>query len=133
MEESGNSLMLNAYVDGSLAGNSSFQPVSSANRMRHRASMGIAVFQNYSGQGIGEVLIDQMLRRAGECGFEIMELDVYSSNERAIHLYEKLGFRKCGTLENAVKYKDGSYTDLILMQKKPYAMRRRFFFPTPRT
>lgn len=50
-------------------------------------------------------------------GFEQLELDVYSDNARAIHLYEKCGFERCGTTPHAFKLKDGTYRDAILMVK----------------
>lgn len=116
-EDAPGTLMLNAYVDGKLAGNASFDAVSKASRMRHRASLGVAVFEAYSGMGIGEMLLLILLEEAVRCGYEIMELDVYAGNTRAIGLYKKLGFTECGRLKNAVKYADGSYMDELKMQK----------------
>ncbi len=115
-ENSERGLMLNAYVDGKLAGNASFDAVNPAKRLSHRASMGIAVFSEYWGQGIGEELIEILIEKAGQCGYEILELDVFAKNARARHLYEKLGFEERGCLKSAVKYADGSYDDLVLMQ-----------------
>lgn len=115
--ESPNALMLNAYVDGRLIGNGSFEAVADAGRMRHRASVGIALIREFCDQGIGRLLMEILLEQAKACGFEIMELEVFSNNGRAVHLYQKLGFTECGVMKNAVKYADGTYTDLILMQK----------------
>lgn len=116
-EKSDDSLMLNAYVDGMLIGNGSFSPVSSAGRMKHRATLGIAIFEEYCGRGIGEELMSVLIDRAREAGYEIMELDVYAGNERGIGLYEKMGFERCGLKRKAVKYGDGTYDDVIDMQK----------------
>lgn len=117
-EKSPDSLMLNAYVDGELAGNASFSPVSRVRRMRHRATMGIAIFKEYSGQGIGYEMISILIEEAKNCGYEILELDVYAKNTGARRLYEKVGFRECGAWKNAVKQPDGEYDDLILMQRE---------------
>ena len=38
-----------------------------------------------------------------------MELNVVSRNERAVKLYEKMGFVKSGSIPNAMKHKDGTY------------------------
>ena len=114
-ESSPRSLMLNAYVDGVLVGNGSFAPVSGANRLKHRCSVGIALFLEYCNRGIGELLMGILIERAREAGFEIMELDVFSANTGAIHLYEKLGFVRSGERKNAIKYKDGTYADELLM------------------
>ena len=112
---SDNSLMLNAYINGRLIGNCSFAPISNANRLKHRCSMGIALIKKYCGQGIGELMLEILIGRAKEAGFEIMELDVVSANIRAKKLYERLGFVEYGVRKNAMKYKDGTYSDEILM------------------
>ena len=116
-EDAPNMLMLNAYVNGTFAGNASFAPVSGAGRMAHRASLGIGLLAAYCGGGIGELMMNILLEKAAECGYEIMELDVFAKNERALRLYRKLGFVERGRLVNAVKYKDGSYDDEIIMQR----------------
>ena len=61
----------------------------------------------------GQLAIDQT--RAN--GFEQLELEVYSDNSRAIHLYEKFGFERYGIQPRAFKLKDGSYRDEIIMVK----------------
>ncbi len=110
-------LMLNAYVGGEMIGNGSFSAVSGARRLRHRCSVGIALFKDFCNQGIGELLLSHLIDCAREAGYEQVELDVYAINVRAIHLYEKLGFVRTGVVPHAVKYRDGSYTDLVLMAK----------------
>ncbi len=116
-EMSENALMLNAYVNGTLIGNGSFAPVRDTKRMSHRCSMGIALFQKYCGQGIGELLLGILMEQAKKAGFEIMELDVVTTNSNAVHLYNKLGFEIIGKRKQAIKYKDGTYADEFLMTK----------------
>ena len=41
-------------------------------------------------------------------------LDVFVTNERARHVYEKFGFRKEGIMRDAI-YRDGAYYSLVLM------------------
>ena len=43
-----------------------------------------------------------------------VELEVLSSNSRAIHLYEKIGFEKEGIKKEAA-YKKGFYVDVLFM------------------
>ena len=80
--------------------------------------MGIALFQKYTGMGIGKILIEKLLQIAKEKGFEQMELEVAAENERAVHLYKKLGFQIYGTFPDNRKYKDGTYGDTFWMMKK---------------
>ena len=47
-----------------------------------------------------------------------MELEVSAENERAVHLYKKLGFQIYGTFPDSIKYKDGRYGDTFWMMKK---------------
>lgn len=46
----------------------------------------------YQSQGLGTVLIDELLRQARNKGFTTFALDVSSGNPRAQQLYERLGF-----------------------------------------
>lgn len=66
-------------------------------RMSHRGDFGIAVIKEYWNQGIGSQLMEKILEFAKENSFEIIDLQVRSDNLRAIHLYERYGFKKMGT------------------------------------
>lgn len=110
--------MIVAEIEGAIVGNCSFSSVGKKIRVRHRCSVGIALYQKVWGLGIGTALLELLIVKAIECGYEQMELDVVSRNERAINLYEKMGFIKYGNRPNAIKYKDGTYNDDILMVKQ---------------
>ena len=110
--------MIIAEVDGSVVGNCSFSPVGKKIRVRHRCSIGIALYEKVWGLGIGTYLLEELITNAMECGYEQMELNVVSRNERAVKLYEKMGFVKCGSMPNAMKHKDGTYDDDIMMVKQ---------------
>ena len=58
--------------------------------------------------------METILAFAKENGFEQLNLEVRSSNARAIHLYEKYGFRKLCTLPHFFKI-NGEYIDFDLM------------------
>ena len=113
--ESENCLMILAFVDGEYAGNCSFEGRASSRRVKHRAGIGIALFRKYTGFGLGKLLLEVLLRKIKERGYEQAELTVVSGNDRAYHLYESLGFRECGRIPKANKYADGTYSDDILM------------------
>ena len=83
----------------------------------HRAGMGISVLREYWGCGLGSYLMQLAIDQTRANGFEQLELDVYSDNARAIHLYEKFGFERCGATPHGFKLKDGTYRDDILMVK----------------
>lgn len=110
-------LMLLAFVDGKHAGSCSFGGASERNRMRHRCTVGISLYRDFWGQGIGTALMNEILSGAKTAGFEQAELDVVSTNAKAVGLYKKLGFEITGTLPRAFKYRDGTYADFLFMVK----------------
>ena len=113
-----NALMLVAYVNGKHVGNCSFSPVGPFKRLAHRCDMAIALYQEYWGLGIGSIMLETALRYAKEVGFEQAELEVVSSNTKAIKLYEKYGFKKYGVKPDNMKYSDGSYASMDWMMVK---------------
>ena len=115
--EAPRALMLSAFADGKLAGSCSFAPASERNRMLHRCTVGISLYREFWGMGIGAALMDEILAAAKTVRYEQAELEVVSTNEAAIGLYKKLGFEITGTLPRAFKYKDGTYADFLFMVK----------------
>ena len=65
-------------------------------RMSHRGEFGLSVQKAYWNQGLGSRLLGETIVFAKEHNFEIIDLEVLSDNKRAIHLYEKFGFKKIG-------------------------------------
>lgn len=113
--QSKDALMMLAFVDGEYAGNCSFESKSGSRRTKHRAGIGIALFQKYTGFGLGKFMLKRLLTEIKNLGFEQAELTVVGNNEKAKRLYKSLGFKECGIIPNANKYDDGTYADDILM------------------
>lgn len=84
-------------------------------KVRHRSTLGITILREFWGCRLGTQLMERCIDAARKAGFEQVELGVYSDNDRARRLYEKLGFRQTGSLPRAFKLKDGTYRDEILM------------------
>jgi RimJ/RimL family protein N-acetyltransferase len=111
-------LMLIASIGGRQIGNCSLMSVGGFRRYHHRCEVAIALYQEYCGAGIGRIMLETVLDVAKSCGYEQAELEVIAGNERAIRLYQKLGFREYGRFPDNMKYADGSYVDSIWMMKK---------------
>ena len=78
--------------------------------------MGIGIQKEYWNLGIGTILFNEMIETARNTpGIEQVELGVISINERAKHLYNKMGFKKVGTLPHQLKLPDGTYYDEDIM------------------
>lgn len=115
--ESERACLLIAELDGEYVGNASFDTAGRSRRTFHRAEIGIALYLDYTGMGIGSLLFAELLDAIEKCDFEQAELTVVGGNERAIHMYRKFGFVECGRILNANKYDDGTYADDIKMVK----------------
>lgn len=83
-------------------------------RMSHRGEFGISLKKAWLGCGAASALMEAILAFAGENSFEQLNLEVRSSNARAIHLYEKYGFRKLCTFPHFFKI-NGENIDFDLM------------------
>jgi putative acetyltransferase len=91
--------------------------VSSANRTRHCAEIGIMVHSDFQGKGIGKKLLNKVIDLADNWLMLVrLELSVYVDNEKAINLYKSLGFE----IEGIKKYaaiRNGKYEDQYIMAR----------------
>lgn len=83
-------------------------------RCGHICNASYAVKKGLRGQCIGEKLVLHCLEKAKHTGFRIMQFNaVVKSNESALHLYQKLGFVRLGTIPGGFLMKSGVYEDII--------------------
>lgn len=87
-----------------------------ARRSRETVHIFVGVRQAYAGQGIGRRLFEAMQTWAQAWGAHRLELTVMAHNQRALALYQKLGFVIEGRLRDALKI-DGTYIDEYTMCK----------------
>ena len=111
-------MMIAAFLDSRVIGCVSFSRISGVIKVRHRAGLGIAVLKEYWNTGLGTLLLSEAIVHAEKSGFEQLELEVITSNDRAFRMYRNFGFELYGTRENAFKLKDGSYCAEHLMMKR---------------
>jgi RimJ/RimL family protein N-acetyltransferase len=99
--------------EGKLIGNCGLHNVNLKNR---KAVLGIFIGdKNYWSQGYGTDATKTLLRFAfEELGLNLVELEVYAFNPRAIRAYEKAGFRQSGVHRQGI-YRDGKFHDEYIM------------------
>ena len=86
-------------------------------RCAHIANASYAVAPGARGQGIGRTLVVHSLQTAKESGFLGLQYNaVVTTNETAVHLYEKLGFQRLARIENGFRADDG-YRDTYIFFK----------------
>ena len=84
-------------------------------RCGHIANASYAVKADCRGKHIGEAIVAHSLKKASELGFKLMQFNaVVAANHPAIHIYEKLGFVRIGTIPGGFHMKDGHYENIIL-------------------
>ena len=80
----------------------------------HVGSLGMGVIKSHRGRGIGKRLIEATIERAFEQGMTRIELEVFSSNTRAIQLYKKFGFEHEG-IKRRARCVDDRWDDFAIM------------------
>ena len=66
-------------------------------------------------RGIGQMLMEGLIRETKKAGVRVWHLEVRQSNESAIRLYEKLGFVQDGLRKG---YYEAPKEDAVLMSRK---------------
>jgi ribosomal protein S18 acetylase RimI-like enzyme len=86
-------------------------------RSSHVGVLGISILRDCRDLGIGTELMREAERQAPRLGLRIITLEVIATNERARHVYEKVGYRAAGRIPKAHAVGDG-YADAIMMAKE---------------
>lgn len=85
-------------------------------RNRHSAYIVIGIRQEFAGQGIGKQLFETLEEWAVDHQLHRMELTVMCHNERATHLYQKMGYKTEGIKQDSL-WINGKYVDEYYMAK----------------
>ena len=118
INEDPSSVMLVCFVDGKIAGNCQIS-FRTGLKDRHRASVAIALLEEFWSLGIGTKMFEEMIQIAkNRNGVRQMELDFLEGNSRARGLYEKMGFRITGVKADAIRLKDGTFLNEYMMVKR---------------
>lgn len=105
-----------AELDGRVVGTLGLHLATNPRR-RHTGTLGMAVHDDYQGRGVGSALLAAAIDLAERwLGLTRLELNVYTDNVAAIHLYEKLGFVIEGT-SRRFALRDGVFVDAYTMAR----------------
>lgn len=85
-------------------------------KVKHVASVHLAVKTEYQRQGIGQTLMKEVEIWSKERAITRLELSVMAHNERALHLSEKIAFQYEGKRVNAIILND-VFVDEYTMSK----------------
>jgi|Deesub1362A_J573_1020465.scaffolds.fasta_scaffold09171_2 RimJ/RimL family protein N-acetyltransferase len=83
----------------------------------HVGEFGISVKKEYRKKGIGKRLLKTAFSEAKNIKINLLQLSVFSNNKAAISFYKKEGFKECGRIPKALKFKN-ELVDEILMYRE---------------
>lgn len=110
-------VMIVPRVDGRIVGMMNFG-VGMRNRIAHWGSFGMSLLPEFTGRGIGRIMLETLLDwAAAHPRVETVRLQVHARNTNAIALYHSCGFTDEGRESRGVKFVDGTYDDVISMAK----------------
>jgi putative acetyltransferase len=106
-----------ACVNGDVVGNLTLFQRAGWPRRQHAGELGMAVHDRWQNKGVGGELMAAAIHLADNwLNLVRLELTVYTDNQAAIHLYEKWGFQREGTMTKYA-FRDGSFADALMMAR----------------
>jgi len=111
------SVIVLAFINDKLVGESDID--SGIFFAKHVGNFGITIDIDFRGDGIGELLMDLIIKEAIKNidGLKIIKLEVFSNNPIAPNLYKKMGFIEYGRLPEGAKHCN-NFIDELLMYKR---------------
>ena len=102
-------------VEGEIAGSIQFNEETDPDY--RNAAIDIFVADAWQGRGVGPEAMRTLIGYlVDELGHHRLTVDPAAANERAIHVYERLGFRLVGTMHAYEREPDGTWRDALLME-----------------
>ncbi len=102
--------------DGAVVGFGSLSPYRDRPAYRPTVEDSVYVRRDVRGNGVGRLLLDELLRLALAQGFHSMIARIVGGHEASIALHERCGFETVG-VEREVGRKLGKWLDVVLMQR----------------
>jgi ribosomal protein S18 acetylase RimI-like enzyme len=85
----------------------------------HVANCGYITAAEATGRGVARTMCEHSIQRARERGFRAMQFNfVVATNERAIRLWQHMGFETVGRLPKAFLHPRHGYTDALVMYRE---------------
>lgn len=93
-------------------------PTSSRSVYAGVAEVSLYIGAEYKGQGIGKVLLTELIKVSEENGFWTLQSGIIRENIWSIALHKKCGFREIGIREKVGKMNNENWLDVVLMERR---------------
>jgi RimJ/RimL family protein N-acetyltransferase len=101
-----------AEVDGNFAGSGEVRIFDK--RKSHVGEIGISLGAEYREEGIGSEFLQVLINEAKKVRLKLLTLNCFENNERALHTYEKVGFKKAGSIPGMLFYREKYIGEIIM-------------------
>jgi L-amino acid N-acyltransferase YncA len=72
------------------------------------------------GQGVGRVLLEELIRRSEEAGIWTIQTSIFPENVASLALHERVGFRVVGVRERVGRHR-GRWRDTVFLERRSEA------------
>ena len=107
-----------ARIDGTILAWIALSPVSGRRVYSGMAEVSLYVAGASRRQGIGTALLTELIRRSEEAGYWSLQAAIIRENTPSRDLFTKCGFREVGTREKPARMPDGTWHDVVLMERR---------------
>ena len=112
------SCRLVVHLGNKVLGWAALSPTSSKCVYDGVAEVSIYIEKNYRGQGLGEMLLVDLIKISEENSYWTLQSSIIRENTSSIILHEKCGFRKLGIREKVAKMANGKWHDVFFMERR---------------
>jgi RimJ/RimL family protein N-acetyltransferase len=112
--EKGKVISVVADVDGKIIGHGDVIRGEFADT-HHHGTLAIGMAKEYRNLGIGTEIMKTLIEESRKAELKTIELEVFNFNERAGHVYEKVGFKDVGIMPKRV-FRNGRFIDSRIME-----------------
>lgn len=93
-------------------------PVSSRCAYAGVAEISLYIAPKHWGKGVGTMLLKKMISCSEENGFWTLHSGIFPENTASLALHKKCGFREIGRQEKVGRMPDGTWRDVVLMERR---------------
>lgn len=103
-----------AEVEGRIVGDATLH-MRKVGWKRHLGNVRVVVASDFQNQGLGTLLVNEIVELAGELGLEKLVAEIHLKAQAALAVFKKAGFSVKAVFEDLVKDHTGKSGDLVVM------------------